>query len=155
MKPILSKFGFTALLAASFAASNPATAAQDAAYNDNDLLLFFQNPAGGNATTGTDQVLYFSLGNVVSVFRDASTTQTDLGSVQSVLNEKYSIDWTGSKTSIFAGAAGQNGATSSLATSITNGDYARTVYVTKPRWHPWPGQFLLPFVLTGSDICLR
>ena len=133
MKPILSKLGASALVAFSLASTViHGRAATDLAYNQNDLLLFFQNPAPGG-TIGFDQVLYFSLGNVVSVFRDATIAQTDLGSVQSVLNGKYGSDWTGSKTSIFAGATGQSGATSALAATITNGDYARTVYVTKPR----------------------
>jgi hypothetical protein len=131
MKHIKSKLGALALASLSVASTiTHARAATDTAYNPNDLLLFFQNP-GGNV--GTDKVLYFSLGNVVSVFRDATATQTTLGDLIGPLNQVYSSDWTGSKTSIFAGAAGQSGSTDALSTEITNGDYARTVYVTKPR----------------------
>jgi hypothetical protein len=106
-------------------------AAQDDAYTANDVLLFLQNPAG---TLGTDQVVYFSLGSAVDVFRDAPQgTATPLGNLNAQLTTTFGADWTNKAATIFAGAAGQNGATSALSTGITNGDYARTVYVTKPR----------------------
>ncbi|MFM8364275.1 MAG: PEP-CTERM sorting domain-containing protein [Verrucomicrobiota bacterium] len=114
-----------------------ALAAADDVYSTNDLLLFFQNPAG---TTGTDQVVYYSLGSTYNVFRDAATpssgsfgTTISLGNINTILTTTFGADWTGGASSIFTGAAGQNGATNGLSTAISNGDYARTVYVTKPR----------------------
>lgn len=114
-----------------------ANAATDTVYGANDLLLFFQNPAG---TTGTDQVVTYSLGSTYSVFRDAATPSSDafgstisLGNINDILVATYGNDWTNLSSSIFAGAAGQNGNVSNLSSQITNGDYARTVYVTKVR----------------------
>ncbi|MCX6973890.1 MAG: Ig domain-containing protein [Verrucomicrobia bacterium] len=104
---------------------------QDDAYTANDILLFFQNPAG---TVGTDNVVYFSLGSAVSIFRDAQEgTITELGNINTTLNATFGSEWNAKASTIFAGAAGQQGATSALSTAVSNGDYARTVYVTKPR----------------------
>ncbi len=102
----------------------------DTGYSSNDVLLFLQNPAG---TVGTDKVAYFSLGSAVDVFRDAPAAYTALGNINDTLTATFGSDWTSNAATIFAGAAGQNGATSALSTAISNGDYARTVYVTKPR----------------------
>jgi len=117
--------------------STGAFAAADDAYTANDLLLFFQNPTG---TTGTDQVAYYSLGSTINVFRDAATSSSvnfgatiSLGNINTILTSTYGADWTGASSSIFVGAAGQQGSTSSASTSVTNGDYARTVYITKAR----------------------
>ena len=114
-----------------------ARAAADDAYTANDVLLLFQNPGG---TVGTDQVVYYSLGSTYNVFREAATpgsgsfgTTISLGNINTILTTTFGADWTGGSSTIFTGAAGQNGNTGSLNTSITNGDYARTVYVTKPR----------------------
>jgi len=128
--------------AAAFAGAIAATplgarAAADDAYTANDVLLFFQNPGG---TVGTDQVVYYSLGSTYNVFREAATpgsgsfgTTISLGNINTILTTTFGADWTGGSSTIFTGAAGQNGNTGSISTSITNGDYARTVYVTKPR----------------------
>lgn len=92
---------------ATLAASSPAVLrADDAddAYNANDVLLFLQNPAG---TVGTDQVVYFSLGSAVDVFRDAPQgTVTPLGNLNSQLTTTFGDDWTNKAATIFAGAAG-------------------------------------------------
>jgi PKD repeat protein len=106
---------------------------EDSAYTENDVLLFLQNlaPAG---TVGTDKVAYFSLGSAVNVFRDAAAgSVTELGNIYNTLNSTFGSDWTSGSSSIFVGAAGQNGFTDALSTEVTNGDYARTVYVTKSR----------------------
>ena len=117
--------------------SAPGKAAQAGVYAANDLLLFFQNPAG---TTGTDEVVYFNLGSTFNVFRDAATpgsaafgSAISLGNINSILTSAYGEDWTSLSSSIFFAANGQNGSTSITATSTQNGDYARTVYITKPR----------------------
>lgn len=123
------------ILAVSLAGAN---AAVDTGYNPNDLLLFFQNPTG---STGTDQVVVFSLGSTYDVFRRAATpgdatfgTTISLGNINTILGT-YGTDWTSlaASSSIFMGAAGQNGSTNQASTATSNGDYARTVYVTKPR----------------------
>jgi hypothetical protein len=131
MKSTLSKLRRPLLLATALAVSTSAFAAEDNAYSTNDVLLFLQNPAG---SVGNDKVVYHSLGSAVNVFRDASPGRvTNLGNIYTTLNATMGSDWVNKASSIHAGAAGQNGATSNLATSVTNGDYARTVYVSKAR----------------------
>jgi hypothetical protein len=136
----LSKTKVTALALAVGAFAFPASealAAVDTGYNANDMLLFFRNPGGA---TGTDQVVVFSLGSTWDVFRDAANpidptfgTTISLGNINTQLNTTYGTDWTSLSSSIFAGAVGQNGSTNGAATTTSNGDYARTVYVTKQR----------------------
>jgi len=117
--------------------STGALAAPDDAYDANDMLMFFLNPTG---TTGTDQVAMFSLGSTWNVFRAAATpgdptfgTVISLGNINTILASTYDADWSGLSSSIYVGAVGNNGSTSGLSTAISNGDHARTVYVTKPR----------------------
>ncbi len=114
-----------------------ANAAVDAAYNANDVLLFGQNPTG---TTGIDQVVVFSLGSTFDVFRDAATpgdatfgTTISLGNIDSQLDTSYGTDWANLDSSLYFGAVGQNGSTNGASTGTVSQDYARTVYVTKPR----------------------
>lgn len=138
MKYLSTRLGLlTALAAASLAFSPGAKAAADTAYNSNDLLLFFQNPTG---TTGSDRVVTYSLGSTFDVFRRAATPSDpsfgnviNLGNINSILTSTYGTDWSSRAASIFAGAAGQNGSPTALATTTVNGDFARTVYLTKPR----------------------
>jgi len=135
MKALTSISLAAVLLAAP--AFDQATAAPDDAYQQNDLLLYFLNPTG---TAGTDQIAFFSLGSTWSVFRNAATPTSpnygsviNLGNMNEVLSSTYGADWTSLSPSLFVGAAGNNGSTSSLSSAVSNGDYARTVYVTKPR----------------------
>ena len=113
-----------------------ASAAVDPSYENNDLLLFFRNPTG---TQGTDRVAVFSLGSTWSVFRSAATptdptfsTVISLGNINDIMTTAYGNDWTGLSTSLYGGAAGNNGSTSALSSAVSNGDHARTIYVTKP-----------------------
>jgi hypothetical protein len=117
--------------------STGAFAAPDDSYQANDLMMFFLNPTG---STGNDQVVLFSLGSTWNVFRAAATpsdpnfgTVISLGNINTILTDTYGANWTGLSSSLFVGAAGNNGTTLNAATTISNGDYARTVYVTKPR----------------------
>ncbi len=128
-------------------------AAVDTQYDTNDLLLFFLNPTG---TTGTDVSFQFSLGSVQNVFRAAATpsdptygTTIFLGNIGANLTSTYGSDWTSLSTNstIFMGAAGQAGATHALATSFTNGDFARTIYITRRR--DTPGTVGQPNSLVG------
>ena len=137
-KPKLSKM-CTAVLFACFLVILPqwVSGAADNAYSENDLLLFFQNPTG---TTGRDKIVYFSLGSTHDVFRRAATPSDStygstifLGDIGGILRNTYGTDWTLRGAKIFSGAVGQNGYTSALSTSIGNGDYARTIYITKAR----------------------
>ena len=115
-------------------------AAQAGVYAANDLLMFFQNPSATGGTVGQTDVVYFNLGSTFNVFRDAATPTSGafgstiyLGNINSVLTSSYGADWTDLSSSIFFGANGQNGSTSAANTSTSNGDFARTVYITKPR----------------------
>jgi len=138
MKSITHKLRTLALAAGTLAVTaTVATAATDDSYQANDMLMFFLNPTG---TTGTDQVAVFSLGSTWSVFRDAATPNAptygsviSLGNINTILTSTYGADWTGLSSSLFLGAAGQNASTSSLSSAVSNGDFARTVYITKPR----------------------
>ena len=115
-------------------------AAQAGVYAANDLLMFFQNPEQTGGTSGTASVVYFNLGSTFNLFRDAATPSSGafgstiyLGNINSILTSSYGADWTDLSSSIFFGANGQNGSTSAANTSTSNGDFARTVYITKAR----------------------
>jgi len=128
---------FVSLCAAWLALSSASSvAAPDPSYEVNDLLLFFRNPTG---TQGTDRVAVFSLGSTYDVFRRSATpgdptygTVISLGNISSILTTAYGNDWSALATSLYAGAAGNNGSTSALSSAVSNGDFARTLYVTKP-----------------------
>jgi len=118
-------------------AVDEARSAPDSGYQQNDLLLYFLNPGG---SVGMDQIAFFSLGSTWSVFRNAATptdpnygTVINLGNMNQVMTATYGADWTTLSPSLFMGAAGNNGSTSGLSSVVANGDFARTVYVTKPR----------------------
>lgn len=138
MIKLKSQLRLASIAASALAVSSTgAFAAADDAYTANDLLLFSQNPAG---TTGTDKVVYYSLGSTYNVFRDAATPDSanfgstiSLGNIGSNLTSIFGADWSSGNSTIYFGAAGQQGSTSALNTTVTNGDYARTVYVTKAR----------------------
>ena len=133
-----SKLRLASIAASALAVSSTgAFAATDDAYSTNDLLLFAQNPAGN---TGTDKVVYFSLGSTYNVFRDAATPSSanfgstiSLGNINTILTSTFGADWTGLASSIYFGAAGQYGSANAASTAISGGDLARTVYVTKAR----------------------
>jgi hypothetical protein len=138
MKFITHKLRTLALAAGTLAVTaTGAQAAQAGIYANNDLLMFFRNPAGA---TGNDQIVTFNLGSTYNVFRDAATpnssafgTVISLGNINTILTSTYGAEWTGLSTTLYAGAVGQNGAADSLtsATAIANGDAARTIYITK------------------------
>lgn len=138
MKTLPRKLRALALAAGTLAVTaTGAKAAPDDSYQANDLLLFLRNPAG---TTGTTEVVTFSLGSTWNVFRAAATptdptfaTVISLGNINSILTSTYGNDWSNLSSSLFVGAVGNNGGTSGLDSGIYDGDYARTVYVTKPR----------------------
>ena len=117
--------------------STGALAAADTNYQANDLVMFFRNP---NGATGKDTVVAFSLGSTWDVFRRAATpsdptfnTVISLGNINSLLTSTYGSDWTSRSSNLFAGAAGNVGATDNESTFVENGDYSRTVYISSPR----------------------
>ena len=141
MKTLPRKLRTLALAAGTLAfTATAAKAAQAGTYAANDLLMFFQNPSATGGTVGQSDVVYFNLGSTFNVFRDAATPSSgafgstiSLGNINSILTSSYGANWTGLSSSIFFGANGQNGSTSAANTSTSNGDFARTVYITKAR----------------------
>ena len=141
MKTLPRKLRMLALAAGTLAVTaTGAKAAQAGTYAPNDLLMFVQNPSATGGTVGQSDVVYFNLGSTFDVFRDAATPSSgafgstiSLGNINSNLTSSYGADWTGLSSSIFFGANGQNGSTSAANTSTSNGDFARTVYITKAR----------------------
>jgi hypothetical protein len=138
MKSIKRSMRSLALAGGALALTSAAAfAAPDASYQENDLMLFFRNPAG---STGVTDNVFYSLGSTYNVFRAAATptdpnfgTVISLGNINTILTSTFGANWTSLSSSIYVGAAGNNGGTSGLDSSIYDGDYARTVYVTKPR----------------------
>lgn len=137
MKRFTANLRTLVLAAGSLAiAATSASAAVDPSYQDNDLLLFFRNPTG---TQGTDRVAVFSLGSTWGVFRAAATpsdptfsTVISLGNINDIMTTAYGNDWSNLASTLYGGAAGNNGSTSALSSAVSNGDFARTIYVTKP-----------------------
>ena len=110
-------------------------------FQEGDLLLYFRNPAG---SVNTDRVVVFGLGSTWNVFRRAATpsdptsgTVISLGNINTFLASStatggYGSDWTSLSSTIWVGAVGQNGPLGTGA-GTENGDYSRTVYVSKAR----------------------
>jgi hypothetical protein len=144
MKSITHKLRTLVLAAGTLAvtATGSSAAPDTNGYQANDLLLYFRNPAG---SVNNDRVIAFSLGSTWDVFRRAATpgdptfnTVISLGNINSFLSSStatggYGSDWTSLSSTIWVGAAGNNGSTSSGGTLTSNQDYARTIYTTKPR----------------------
>jgi hypothetical protein len=138
MKSIIYKLRTLALAAGTLAVTAMSSFAQaDPSYEDNDLVLFFRNPAGAAGTTLT---VGYSLGSTWDLFRRAATpgdatfgTVISLGNINSILTSTYSTDWTSLSSTLFMGAAGKNASTDGGDTQVENGDFARTVYITSPR----------------------
>jgi len=114
-----------------------ASAAADDDYDANDLQMFFQNPTG---SVGSTTIVTYSLGSTWDLFRDAATpgdvnygAVINLGNINATLTTAFGANWTSANATIFAGAVGNKGSTNPAATSLSNNDYARTVYITKPR----------------------
>jgi hypothetical protein len=102
--------------------------AANSLYAAGDLVMFFQEQGGSNT-------LYVNLGNAHS-YRGAASG-LDGASIPSVMNINSSLvsafgsGWA-SNTSIYAGLAGVRSA-STTASTVINGDPARTVYVSSAR----------------------
>ncbi len=113
-------------------------------FRSGDLLLYFRNPAGN---VNNDRVVVFGLGSTWDVFRRAATptdptfgTVISLGNINTFLSSStatggYGSDWTSLSSTIWVGAVGQNGPLGTGA-GTENGDYSRTVYVSKARLGP-------------------
>jgi hypothetical protein len=135
-KLVLPVFCLLALLSAVHAAPDSRV------YQTSDLLLYFRNPAGFD---NNDRVVVFSLGSTWNVFRRAATptdptygTVISLGNIGDFLSSDgssggYGLDWSELSDTIWVGAVGQNGPLDTGTASV-NGDYARTVYISKARF---------------------
>ena len=138
MKTTTRPLRILAIAIGALAITGTSTFAQgDPSYEENDLVLFFRNPAG---TTGTTLTVGYSLGSTWDLFRRAATpgdatfgTVISLGNINTILNSSYAADWTGLSSSLWMGAAGKNASTDGGDTQVENGDFARTVYISSPR----------------------
>ena len=121
-------------LTASGMAIAPALA-QNPEYENGDLILFFQNPGG---TTGSDQLLFISLGNTALDFRGAGAgiepgqLSLSLLNIDAQLDLAFGSNWA-NETTLFAGLAGVWGTAGTFSTTVVNGDPNRTVYTSRPR----------------------
>ena len=144
MKSITQKLSTLALAAGTLAVTvTGASAAPDNdGYQPGDLVMYFRNPEGA---VNNNLVVGYSLGSSWDVFRRAATpsdptfgTVISLGNINTFLSSStpttggYGSDWTSLSSTIWVGAAAQNGP-ANTGTGTTNGDYARTVYVSKAR----------------------
>ena len=110
-------------------------------YQSGDILMYFRNPSG---SVNNDRVIGYSLGSTWDVFRRAATptdptfgTVIPLGNINTFLSSStatggYGSDWTSLSSNIWVGAVGQHGP-DNQGTGTVEGDYARTVYVSKAR----------------------
>ena len=110
-------------------------------FQSGDLMIYFRNPSG---SVNNDRVVGFSAGSTWNVFRRAATptdptfgTVISLGNIDTFLSSStatggYGSDWTSLSSSIWVGAVGQHGP-DNTGTGTVEGDYARTVYVSKAR----------------------
>lgn len=132
----LRSLGVAAALAAAFTPG--AQAAIDTQYDVNDLLFYGLKRTGASYV---ENVVTFSLGSTWNVFRKAATpgdptygTVISLGNINTILTSTYGADWTGlAADKLYFGAVGQNGSTAAIGSAISNGDHARTAYITSPR----------------------
>jgi hypothetical protein len=128
---------FILAAAALLGSAAPLSAQAEPTYGAEDLMLFLRNPEG---VQGQSTTVGVSLGSTWNIFRRAATpvdatygSTISLGNIGTFLTQTYGPDWSGLSGSLFAGAVGNNGAISGLSKEVSNGDYARTVYITKPR----------------------
>ena len=143
MKSIKRTMRTLALAAGTLAvtATGASAAPDNDGYQSGDLLMYFRNPSG---SINNDRVVGFSLGSTWDVFRRAATptdptfgTVISLGNINTFLSSStatggYGSDWTSLSSSIWVGAVGQHGP-DNQGTGTVEGDYARTVYVSKER----------------------
>lgn len=102
--------------------------AQNLGYAPGDVVLYFQNPGG---STGSDQTVMVSLGNSATIFRDASANLLNMANIGMLLTTTFGADWYNQDT-LYMGVAANQG-TSSLTSSLVNGDPSRTIYMGQSR----------------------
>jgi hypothetical protein len=132
MKRIPSALLFSTVLALCLAAA-PAFATNPD-YNAGDLVLYFQKPGGSS------NAVYVDLGSAATVFRGSSVTshvanKVGFLNINSTLVSAFNPSntdppWATDPT-VYAGAAGVF--SNSTFNTVTNGDPARTLYVSCPR----------------------
>lgn len=101
--------------------------AQNTAFQNGDLILGFQAKGG----TGADKTVLVNLGDTATVFRDATSTISNVTNVNSILSSTFGAGWF-DNTNLYFGAIG-------VWTNIKgegalrNGDPGQTIYVSKGR----------------------
>jgi hypothetical protein len=125
----LKKYFAAALLAtAGLALVAPSAKAQNPNNNTGDLLLGFQNPGG---TTGSDQTVLVSLGNVQTLYRDATGNSINIINISSLLTNTFGSNWW-ELTTLYVGALEAHNSGTPTAT-LLNGDPKSTIYVSSAR----------------------
>jgi hypothetical protein len=117
--------------ASSLLAALPAMAFTNANYNAGDLMLYFQEVGAGAST----KAVYVDLGSAATVFRGSSTTTPVAGmynitNIDSTMTSAFGAGWA-TNTEIYVGTVGVY--SNSTFNTVTNGDPARTLYVSDPR----------------------
>jgi len=116
--------------ASSILAALPASAA-NTAYAPGDLVLYFQEVGAGASTNA----VYVDLGSAATVFRGSSTTTPvasifNITNINSTMTTAFGAGWA-TNAEIYAGTVGVY--SNSTFNTVTNGDPARTLYVSNPR----------------------
>src|ERR1035437_2648647 len=117
--------------ASSLLAALPAMATVNASYNQGDLVLYFQEVGAGASTNA----VYVDLGSAATVFRGSSTTTPvasmyNITNIDSTMTSAFGAGWA-TNTEIYVGTVGVY--STSTFNTVTNGDPARTLYVSDPR----------------------
>src|ERR1035437_8065548 len=132
MKRIPSALLFSTVLALCLAAA-PAFATNPD-YKAGDFVLYFQQPGGSSQAVYVD--LDSGTGNsAATVFRGSSVTshvanKVGFLNINSTLTSAFGAGWATDPT-VYAGAAGVY--SNSTFNTVTNGDPARTLYISCPR----------------------
>lgn len=98
-------------------------------YQKGDLVLYFQQEGGANT-------IYANLGNAALLFRGSASgpgaaNLLNFIDINAALVSAFGAGWASDPT-VYAGAAGVF-STSSIGTTVTDGDPPRTVYVSRQR----------------------
>lgn len=124
-----SKFLTLAAGIAMTMAASPAHAAGNPGNAPSDLVLTFQNP---NGSFGSDQTMTVAIGNVATVFRDATPGSfTSLVNIGSQLASTFGGAWD-DQSSLWMGAVNFRG-TLDTGDQLLTGDPTQTIYATRSR----------------------
>lgn len=110
--------------------SSPLAMALNSYYTTGDLVLTFQK-------VGSNNTIYISLGNAATLYRGTSAgpdvaNKVNFLNIGAALTSAFGAGWA-SDTDIYAGLSGVK-AISATSTVLVDGDPARTLYVSAPRF---------------------